>query len=153
MNDLVVRIIRLSPMRVASVRVVSENPERDAWEKLVRWAGPKGLLKRPETHPVFGFNNPNPSPYHKEYGYEFWIEIGPDVEPEEDIEIKQFQGGAYAVATCPEISMISETYRALWDWVEANKHRWRPTHELEKLLNTEAPLNDLVMDLYLPIEG
>ena len=31
MSDLEVRIVKLDPMRVASVRVVSETPEVDAW--------------------------------------------------------------------------------------------------------------------------
>jgi Methyltransferase domain len=37
---------------------------------------PRGLLKDPEQHPVFGFNNPNPSPDRKQYGYEFWMRVG-----------------------------------------------------------------------------
>ncbi len=40
-----VRIERLMPLRVASVRVISEAPERDAWEKLRAWAEPRGLLE------------------------------------------------------------------------------------------------------------
>ena len=40
-----VRIVKLEPMRVASVRAISETPERDAWEKVRAWAEPKGMLK------------------------------------------------------------------------------------------------------------
>ena len=90
MIDLEVRIVKLEPMRVASVRAISETPERDAWEKMRAWAEPKGLLDDVEKHLVFGFNNPNPSPDRKEYGYEFWICIGPDIEPESEIEVKDF---------------------------------------------------------------
>ncbi len=60
MSDLDVRIEELEPMRVASVRAVSENPEHDAWEKLKSWADAKGYLENVEEHPIFGFNNPNP---------------------------------------------------------------------------------------------
>ena len=38
MSDLDVRIEELEPMHVASFRVVSENPEQDAWKKLTLWA-------------------------------------------------------------------------------------------------------------------
>jgi DNA gyrase inhibitor GyrI len=65
MNTINVRIEKLEPMRVASVRVVSEHPEAEAWERLKAWAEPQGLLQNPQQHPVFGFNNPNPSPARK----------------------------------------------------------------------------------------
>ena len=45
MSDLVVRIVRLQPMRVLRFRVVSKTPERDAWAQARAWAGPKGLLE------------------------------------------------------------------------------------------------------------
>ena len=71
MTDLDVRIERLDPMRVAAVRAVGAAPESVAWQKMRAWAEPMGLLDDMEKHPVFGFNNPNPSPGQKEYGYEF----------------------------------------------------------------------------------
>ena len=46
MSDLDVRIVKLEPMRVASVRAVSESPEVDAWSKLRSWAEPKGFLQK-----------------------------------------------------------------------------------------------------------
>ena len=90
MPDLTVRIEKLEPMTVASSRAFSESPEPQAWEQLRAWAEPKGLLDDVEKHPVFGFNNPSPSPGSKEYGYEFWIGVGPDIEPEGEIEAKEF---------------------------------------------------------------
>jgi len=157
MSDLKVRTIRLEPMRVACVRAVSETPERDAWEKLRTWASSNGLLDDFEKHPVFGFNNPNPSPDRKVYGYEFWIRVDPCVESEGEIEIKEFTGGLYAVAKCklqgdPSGSVV-EVWRKLWDWVQASdKHRWRRTHELEQCQDPQAAEEDIVLDLYLPIE-
>lgn len=38
MNALNVRIEKMEPMRVASVKVVSEHPETEAWERLKAWA-------------------------------------------------------------------------------------------------------------------
>jgi DNA gyrase inhibitor GyrI len=157
MSDLEVHIVRLEPMRVASVRAVSESPEVDAWSKLRSWAEPKGLLRDDENHPIFGFNNPNPTPDSKEYGYEFWIKIGRDIVSEEEIEVKDFPGGLYAVTTCKLTGDTSgrnvlETWRALWEWVKSSKYKWRQTHELEKLHDPLAPEAEFVLDLYLPIE-
>ncbi len=156
MTDLDVRIVELDPMRIASVRAISKTPEKEAWETLRAWAEPKGLLEDIEKHPVFGFNNPNPSPDRKEYGYEFWIRIESDVEPEGDIEVKEFRGGLYAVTTCklqgdPRGS-VPEIWMKLWEWVQSSQYEWRETHELEKLQNPDVPEEDIVLDLYLPIE-
>jgi DNA gyrase inhibitor GyrI len=100
MSDMQVDIIRLPPMRVASVRVISETPERDAWEKIRAWAESKGLLSDPDATPVFGFNNPPPTEDRKEYGYEFWIRVDPDTEVTDELETKDYPGGLYAVTRC-----------------------------------------------------
>ncbi len=155
MTGLSVRIETLAPMRVASAQAISETPERDAWEMLRSWAEPMGLLADPEAHPVFGFNNPNPSPERKEYGYEFWIQVDSGAAPGPGIEVKQFPGGLYAVTTCMLRGDrdVIQTWKELWRWVQDSGHRWRNTHELEKLRDPLAQEQDLVLDLYLPIEG
>ena len=155
MTELDVQIVTLEPMRVASVRAVSENPEEDAWARISAWAEPKGLLDDPAKNPVFGFNNPNPSPGRKEYGYEFWICVGPEIESEGVVEIKEFKGGLYAVTTCRKLALVGETWMKLWKWVQSDlcKYRWRKTHELEKPHDPRASAEDLVLDLYLPIEA
>lgn len=143
-------------MRVASVRAISKTPESDAWEKVRAWAKPKGLLNNIDKHPVFGFNNPNPSPDREEYGYEFWISVGPDIEPEGEIEVKEFPGGLYAVTTCKlhgdPLGSIPEIWMKLWEWCKSNECRWRATHELEKPQDPLASEEDLILDLFLPIE-
>ncbi len=149
-----VRLVRLEPMRVASVRAVGETPERDAWEALCAWAGPRGLLNDPRAHPVFGFNNPNPSPGRKEYGYELWIRIEPDTPAEGGIEAKDFPGGLYAVTSCRLLGemTVPEVWKKLWEWAEAGSHKWRRTHELEQARNPEAAEDEMILDLYLPVE-
>jgi len=157
MSDLDVRIVKLEPMRVASVRAVSESPEVDAWGKLRAWAEPKGFLQDDENHPIFGFNNPNPQPGSKEYGYELWIKVGSDVGSEGKIEMKDYPGGLFAVTTCkltgdPSGWNILETWKALWEWVKASKYKWRQVHELEKVHDPMAAEMDIILDLFLPIE-
>ncbi len=157
MADLDVRIVKLEPMTVARMRAISETPERDAWEVLRAWAQPRGLLDDIQKHPVFGFNNPNPTPDRREYGYEFWICVDPDVETEGDIEVKEFAGGLYAVTTCKLLGdpkgSVPEVWGRLWEWVQSSQYRWRRTHELEKLHDPSASEENAILDLYLPIEG
>ncbi len=153
-DEIEVRIVNVEPMRIASVRVVSKNPEQQAWQKLSTWAEAEGLLDDLEKHPVFGFNNPSPSPGHKEYGYEFWIGVDSDTDAEGEIEIKDFPGGLYAVTSCTSPAVVGPTWIRLWNHVNSDKceYKWRKTHELERLLNPRASEDDYEFDLYLPIE-
>ncbi len=156
MADIAVRIVELEPMRVASARAVSASPERDAWEMLRTWAQPKGLLEDLNKHPVFGFNDPSPSERSAEYGYEFWIRVEPGVASEGGIQVQDKAGGLYAVTTCKLLNdpqgTVQQVWMKLWDWVQHNGYKMRPVHELEKLADPRAPEQELVLDLYLPIE-
>jgi DNA gyrase inhibitor GyrI len=146
------KIVELKPMRVASVRAVSATPELDAWAKMQRWAEPAGLLADIEKHPIFGFNNPSPEPGSSEYGYEFWLAIDPDTVTKEPVHVKDFSGGLFAVATCEGISGITNAWQALLASVKASNYHCRNTHELEQLHGLPADDDQLVVDLYLPIE-
>ncbi len=163
MKEFEVRIVKLEPMRVASVRAISTTPEHDAWEKMRSWAEPKGLLKDVDKHPVFGFNNPDPSPSRKEYGYEFWIRIGTDTKPTRDVRIKKFQGGLYAVKTCKLKEELEseffkkqgylESWKKIIDWVKSSKYKLGKHQALEKAHEPGASGEELILDLYCPIES
>ena len=163
-EDLFVQVIELEPMRVASVRAFSESPENDAWEKMRAWAEPQGLLEDLTTHPIFGFNNPNPSPGQENYGYEFWIRMGAHFKGEGEIEAKDYDGGLFAVTTCkPWAEMQSdfgkehgflESWKKLVDWVIlSEKYEMDESRQcLEKPHDPDAEFKNLVLDLYQPIK-
>ncbi len=162
MKDFKVKVVKLEPMHVASVRAFCTTPENDAWEKMRAWAEPKGLLEDLEKHPVFGFNNPSPSPDKKEYGYEFWIRVEPNLETEGDIKAKEFEGGLYAVTTCKLKEELEseffhkegylESWKKLVDWVKESKYSYGKHQGLEKAHDPNATVEGLVLDLYCPIE-
>jgi len=151
-TDLDVRIETLGPTRVASVRAFGASPEQEAWQCLREWAEPAGLLQQPDAHPAFGFNNPPARPGQHEYGYEFWIVVGPDAHTAGGIEVKEFPGGRYAVTSC-RVGDVPQSWKALLRWVHSSDYTWRRSaHELERILNPLAPPNELLLDLYLPLE-
>lgn len=162
MKEFEVKIVKLEPMHVASVRAISATPEHDAWERMCSWAEPRGLLEDIGKHPVFGFNNPNPSPGQKEYGYEFWIRVEPDTQPSGDVKIKKFQGGLYAVTTCKlKEEMESEffkkegyleSWKNIVDWVKSSKYKCGKHQCLEKAHEPGVSEDELILDLYCPIE-
>jgi DNA gyrase inhibitor GyrI len=155
MSDLEVRIVELQPMRVASAWGFGKEPEGIAFSKLNKWARPKGFLDDPQKHRIFGFNNPDPSPGSPNYGYEVWIEVGPEVEPEGDIRIVSFRGGLYAVTRCEvpkgDFEVIGATWKQLVTWREDSKYKYGPYQWLEQSIVTDNPGLEFILDLFMPI--
>jgi DNA gyrase inhibitor GyrI len=156
MSEENMRIVKLEPMRVASVLGFGQSPEFEAMEKLLAWAKPKGYLENLAQHRIFGFNNPNPSPGSPNYGYEFWMVVGPEVEPEGDVEMKEFPGGLYAVKKCVvsgnAYEIIPATWKELVIWREDSAYKSANHQWLEEHLQIDSGKGDAwALDLYLPI--
>ncbi len=149
-------IKKFEPMRVASFYGFGKSPENIAMEKLVAWAKSRGYLDTPGEHRIFGFNNPNPSPGSVNYGYEFWITVGGDVEPEGDIRIHQFNGGLYAVTRCynvgPEGKGITETWMKLFSWIQGSRYNIASHQSLEEHIGAFPPtIETMVLDICMPV--
>ncbi len=152
MNTLDVRIVTLDPMRVASVLGFGPSPEPVAWEKLAAWAGPRGLLAGSDRPRIFGFNNPSPSPASPNYGYELWIEVGPEVESDDQVQVKQFDGGLYAVTRCQGVETITDTWKQLVARLAASPYRQAHHQWLEEHITAGDGAPDaLILDLHAPI--
>lgn len=152
MSDLMVEIVTLPPMRVAAALGFSESPENDAHTMLAEWAQKQGLLDK--VYHSYGFNNPDPSPGSSKYGYELWITVGPEVKVSGEIEIKDIPGGLYAVTRCRGIQTIGEVWKALAAWRETSKYKCANHQWLEEglfPLGSDLPIEEYVLDLYLPI--
>ncbi|MFW9919440.1 MAG: GyrI-like domain-containing protein [Candidatus Thorarchaeota archaeon] len=157
-----VRIVKLNPHRVVSVRVISRSPENDAWQKMREWAEPLGLLNKPRKHPVYGFNNPNPEPGSSEYGYEFWMVVDREYELLEGMEYKEFKGGNFAVITCNLTEELEseffkengylESWKKLDEWVRSSKYMMAKGPCLEHALSPDGSDGDFMLDLYHPIK-
>lgn len=154
-GDLEVKIIKLAPRRVVVFKAEGKAPEFEAFEKLKNFAEPLGLLGKPEKYPVFGFNNPEPTPDSPEYGYEVWITIDSNIKTK-NVEVKEFEGGLYAVTTTRLIindENIVPAWKRLYEWVKQSKDYKSASHQwLEKHLNPTASPENLVVDLYCPIQ-
>lgn len=152
LTDSDVRIIELKPMRVAYFRAESPSPEMDAWNNMMRWAEDKGLTRLSTTR-YFGFNNPGPTEGNPIYGYEVWVTAADNAEVPEGMEVKEFQGGLYAV-TSTFLYEITERWRALAEWVDTSDYRMGSHQWLEENI---SPIDTwgtgkTQIDLYCPIE-
>lgn len=153
-----VRIEQLPPMRVASVCAYGTEPEFEALTRLLAWARPKGFLTDPARHRIFGFNNPDPNPGSPNHGYEFWMQVGLEIQSEEGIEVKEFLGGRYAVRHCEVKRKPWETIPQAWEehmrWLQSSPYRIGSHQWLEEyfLGPTGAP-DDFDLDLFLPLSA
>ena len=152
-ENLRVHFEKLPPMRVVSFHAISKTPEKDASLKMNKWMKVNGILFDNEKHPTFGFNNPNPTREKDEYGYEFWLKVNDDFEPNDDVKVKDIPSYQYAVTTCWRLTDIGR------DW--KNLHRW--VKELEYIILWDTPClerahfsivseDELILDLLLPIK-
>jgi effector-binding domain-containing protein len=152
MTELEVKIVRLEPMRVACTLGFGASPELIAWDKILAFARLKGLDTKKAR--FFGFNNPNPSPGSPNYGYEQWMTVGPDVEGEGDIAIKEIPSRLYAVTQFKGLEKIGQVWQQLVLWFEDSSYK-KPPHWcecLEELLTpVDVPPEAYVFNLYLPI--
>jgi DNA gyrase inhibitor GyrI len=153
MSELNVRIVKLEPMRVASAYGFGKEPEGQAGDKMTAFLKGKGLYEDYSTkYQHFGFNNPDPSPGSPNYGYEIWVTIPEEVQPEGDIRIVGFCGGLYAVTRFEDLDKIGSTWKALVRWRENSKYRMGGHQWLEHLLTPkERDFHKFVFDLYMPI--
>ena len=158
MDDSNVRIVKLEPFRAASFYGFGTSPEEQAFGKLQAWAGPRGFLDTLQEHRIFGFNNPNPSAGSPNYGYEYWMAVGPEVEPEGEMRILGCEGGLYAVLRLPApfqddpYQSIPNGWQQLTHWLAASIYQMGGHQWLEEHFKYEGtPPGQWSLDLYLPI--
>ncbi|WP_432667450.1 effector binding domain-containing protein [Wukongibacter baidiensis] len=152
LSDHDVRIIELKPMTVAWYRAISTSPEKDAWDVMLKWIKEQELWNIATTR-YFGFNNPNPTQGSSEYGYEVWVTIPSGTVGSEEIKVKEFSGGLYAV-TSAFLYDIGERWEKLSSWVEKSDFQWAKHQWLEESIAPSRVWHkeNTQLDLYHPIK-
>jgi AraC family transcriptional regulator len=152
MNKLEIDIVTLKPMRIISAYGFGPEPEGIAAQKITAFGIKHELFTPSEPQGTFGFNNPDPSPGSPNYGYEIWLPVGPEIEPEDDLRVIKFSGGLYAVTNFTGLSKIGPVWGELVKWREASKYRHGNHQWLEELLvSPDTPLDEYEFNLYIPI--
>jgi effector-binding domain-containing protein len=151
MSEIEVRIVQLDPMRVISAYGFGTEPENIAWEKIKAFAENHDLKLDADSVTTYGFNNPNPSKGSPNYGYEIWLPVTENIEPEGDLRIVNFNGGLYAVTTFKGLENIGSVWGKLVKWAEGSKYKRAHHQWLEELFTYEVPPEEYVFNIYLPI--
>lgn len=162
-QEIDVRIVQLEPMRVASFHGFGTEPETKAFDKLYAWMEAQDRMATFQEHRIFGFNNPEPSAGSPNYGYEVWVEVEPEVEATEGMQIKTFDGGLYAVLTCTPRSgeEIGENWQRLVAWLARSsyqhaRHQWLEGHHWAGSPRKEGDpfeVGELTLKLYMPVQA
>jgi DNA gyrase inhibitor GyrI len=157
MKDQDVRLVRLDPMWVASVKATGGNPEREAIARIRAWADAKGLLGDSDRHPIFGFDNPPFGARGGPRGYEAWVRIEDESDADPSVELRRFDGGRYAVARCEVHAdpwdVIPQAWERLAEWVRGQGYRLGSHQSLEMHFGAGASEGSFVIDLYCPVAG
>ncbi len=151
MEDRVVRLERLGPMRVAAVHAFGASPELAAMEKLRAWAGPRGLLEDRKAHRVFGHNNPPPRAPGDPYGYDFLIAIGSDVAVEGAVQVREIPRKMWATTRTRGVQNIHEAWVELFRWCEEHNLEEQGTGLEEHLSPFNIPVEEIEFRLWLPV--
>lgn len=156
LTDADIRIIKLRPMKVAYFRAESCSPENDAWKVMRTWVKENELEDLFSTR-YFGFNNPSPTEGNAVYGYEVWVTLGDKTPQEtEDIKIKTFEGGLYAVTnTTGNGDDIPKAWERLNGWVEQSQYCYGGHQWLEENIivdDTSWSPEKFTLDLYYPLK-
>lgn len=153
-DELDVQFIRLLPMRVVSFHAVSETPENDAYKKLREWAEPKGYFDDLDKNPIYGFNNPDPSPGKKEYGYEFWLVVDSEFKSDE-VTVKDIPESFNVVTRCiaenPEKDIV-EAWKKILQWIKKHKIKFAGRCGIEKVIVPSHSGEGFILDIYIPVE-
>lgn len=149
-----VRIVDRPPMRVASSLGLGKAPEDQAWRQMHAFAVSAGIRLGQNGDPMYGFNNPEPTPGSEDYGYELWLPVDADIEAKPPIQIKQVPGGKYAVTRVTGLSNIGRIWQEFDAWFADSPYSCPPSSAqyLEALQNPlETDPEKFVFDLLLPI--
>lgn len=153
MDDLSVRMITLEPFLAVSFHGFGASPEIEAWKKANAWLVESRLLEDGNPHRFFGFNNPSPSSRTQLYGYDVWVTVNDDFQPVGEVSMVACSGGLYAVTRCTGVENISAAWQDLMQWREKNNYQYdRDRQWLEEQLNLNAPSDELIFDLYMPVK-
>jgi AraC family transcriptional regulator len=151
-----VRIETVPVLRVAFMRHTGPYHEvKETWEKLMAWAGPRGLLAgKPQILGV-PHDDPDVTPPDK-VRYDACLVVDERFRPEGEVGVQQVGGGEYAVATHrgPYRTVGEAFVRICGEWLPASGGELRSAPPLLMPRNSlgEVAEEELLTDVYMPLE-
>jgi AraC family transcriptional regulator len=151
-----VEIKDLPPTRVVFLRHVGPYGEVGAtWQKLMMWAGMRGLLGPAMRMIGICYDDPDVTPPDK-VRYEAAVVVSRPVEPQGEFGVQEIPGGRYAVATHRgPYSNLSGTYQKIFGgWLPRSGQQLRDIPAFEQYLNSprDTRPEDLLTLIHVPLQ-
>lgn len=154
-----VAIKELKTMYVASSCVISDSPEEDVINFMMKWMKENNIELNSRQ---FGFDIPVSEEQRQKglRGYEYWIEVKKDAEVREGMKLKKIEGCKYAVLRIANpfsnpFQAIPDGWKALVKWANDRGYRADCSDEFykEKYWLEEKVIENgnVHMDIYFPI--
>ena len=150
-----VSIKRMEKIRLAFIRHVGPYEDLEAtWQKLMAWAGPKGLLGPNVRIVGVSHDDPEITPPEK-LRYDAAVEAPDGIEAEGEVGIQEIAPGDYAVTTHrgPYQTLVQTYARLCGEWLPASGRELKSGPALEFYLNSpeNTPPEELLTDIYMPL--
>jgi AraC family transcriptional regulator len=152
-----VRVEQVPERRVGFLRHIGPYNEcGPTFQRLMGWAGPRGLLG-PNTL-VLGIchDDPEVTPPEK-IRYDCCVGVGPNFTPEGEIGLQTIPGGEHAILTLKgPYEKLGEAYRWLFGgWLPSSAREPNTAPAYEVYLNSPmtARPEDLLTEIYLPLKA
>ncbi len=152
-----VSLREVQPMSAIFVRHTGHYSEcGQAWDRLLTWAGARGLLGPGVRFIGICHDDPEVTPPER-LRYDACVTVGDIAGVEDDVGRQVIGGGLYAMAThVGPYDRLGEIYaRLCGEWVPRSGYELRSAPCLEEYLNSPestAP-EDLITDIYIPLES
>ncbi len=146
-----VRVESIPVLRVAFMRHTGPyEGVGETWEKLMAWAGPRGLVGKDTTILGVPYDDPEVTPPEK-VRYDACIVVDEHFRPEGEVGVQQVGGGEYAVTTHRgPYRSVGETFdRLCGEWLPASGRELRSAPPLLVCRNTGP--EDLLTDVCMPL--
>ncbi|WP_243358449.1 AraC family transcriptional regulator [Fundidesulfovibrio terrae] len=150
-------VSRKEALRVACTRAVGPYAQsaKEAWGKMMAWAGPKGLFGPSTRFIGVGYDNPNTTAPEL-LRYDACVTVGPDVDGEGEVVVTELPGGEYATVVhkgpYEELEKTYMWFYGVWLPQSGREPAVRPGYEV--YLNdpcTTAPA-ELLTEINMPLE-
>ena len=126
------------------------------WERLMRWAGPRGLLQLPETECLTIYHDDPKVTEDEKLRASVSITVPPETEVEGEVGKMKVEGGRYAVA---KFELRSDQFAAAWDaiyggWLPESGFQPDDRPPFEVCLNNpeEHPEKKHLVEICVPVK-
>jgi len=142
-------------MRLARINSTSLQNISNSYEKLIKWAAPKGLLSNPDAKMVTVYHDSAKTTAFEKVRTSACLIVTDSIEPECEIELKILKPGRCIVSSVV-IGMMEfeQAWKELYIWKNKNKHKISSENPFEIYHNNyqEHPEKKCMVDFCIPIK-